>query len=151
MTGGFPSQRSSYAENVSIWWRHHAVYTPHIQRRFPTFRALSCIVVIWYWSSMFLHVRAIIRFCNGLSSRLSHGIILKKRNLYDDSADTPYITFNQQKNPCLHPGIVHRFTNKTWVVILWLNVRFLIYWIHVICFKWRKFVVVLNRNIQDKI
>ena len=23
MTGEFPSQRASYAENVSIWWRHH--------------------------------------------------------------------------------------------------------------------------------
>ena len=22
-TGDFPAQRSSYAENVSIWWRHH--------------------------------------------------------------------------------------------------------------------------------
>ena len=24
-TGEFPTQRVSYAENVSIWWRHHAV------------------------------------------------------------------------------------------------------------------------------
>ena len=24
-TGGFPTQMASYAENVSIWWRHHAV------------------------------------------------------------------------------------------------------------------------------
>ena len=24
VTGGFPSQRTSYADNVSIWWRHHA-------------------------------------------------------------------------------------------------------------------------------
>ena len=24
VTGGFPSQRTSNAENVSIWWRHHA-------------------------------------------------------------------------------------------------------------------------------
>ena len=23
VTGGFPAQRVSYAENVSIWWRHH--------------------------------------------------------------------------------------------------------------------------------
>ena len=23
VTGGFPSQRASYVENVSIWWRHH--------------------------------------------------------------------------------------------------------------------------------
>ena len=28
VTGGFPSQRASNAENVSIWWRHHDMYTP---------------------------------------------------------------------------------------------------------------------------
>ena len=22
-TGEFPAQRASYAENISIWWRHH--------------------------------------------------------------------------------------------------------------------------------
>ena len=25
-TGEFPAQRASYAENVSIWWRHHVVF-----------------------------------------------------------------------------------------------------------------------------
>ena len=25
-TGEFPTQRASYAENVSIWWRHHAIF-----------------------------------------------------------------------------------------------------------------------------
>ena len=25
VTGEFPAQRASYAENVSIWWRHHVV------------------------------------------------------------------------------------------------------------------------------
>ena len=24
-TGEFPAQMASYAENVSIWWRHHAM------------------------------------------------------------------------------------------------------------------------------
>ena len=24
VTGEFPAQKASYAENVSIWWRHHA-------------------------------------------------------------------------------------------------------------------------------
>ena len=31
-TGEFPAQRASYAENVSIWWRHHDTiqwYAPH--------------------------------------------------------------------------------------------------------------------------
>ena len=27
-TGGFPAQRASNAENVSIWWRHHEVPAP---------------------------------------------------------------------------------------------------------------------------
>ena len=26
-TGEFPAQMASYAENVSIWWRHHDIYT----------------------------------------------------------------------------------------------------------------------------
>ena len=26
LTGEFPAQRASYAENVSIWWRHHDCY-----------------------------------------------------------------------------------------------------------------------------
>ena len=28
VTGGFPSQRTSYAENASIWWRHHVTLRP---------------------------------------------------------------------------------------------------------------------------
>ena len=28
VTGGFPSQRASNAENVSIWWRHHEDSSP---------------------------------------------------------------------------------------------------------------------------
>ena len=24
VTGEFPTQKASYAENASIWWRHHA-------------------------------------------------------------------------------------------------------------------------------
>ena len=28
-TGKFPAQRASYAENVSIWWRHHEVFLKH--------------------------------------------------------------------------------------------------------------------------
>ena len=28
ITGEFPAQRASYAENVSIWWRHHDISKP---------------------------------------------------------------------------------------------------------------------------
>ena len=27
--GEFPAQMASNAENVSVWWRHHAYRTPH--------------------------------------------------------------------------------------------------------------------------
>ena len=29
VTGEFPAQRASYAENVSIWWRHHGQWKCH--------------------------------------------------------------------------------------------------------------------------
>ena len=29
-TGEFPAQMASYAENVSIWWRHHDKDKPHL-------------------------------------------------------------------------------------------------------------------------
>ena len=29
VTGEFPAQRASYAENVSIWWRHHVLNNVH--------------------------------------------------------------------------------------------------------------------------
>ena len=39
MTGGFPSQRASKAEDVSIWWRHHClICTQH----------LSMTRYVWY-------------------------------------------------------------------------------------------------------
>ena len=40
-TGEFPAQRASYAENVSIWWRHHEYYI--ITSQATTSRVLSCI------------------------------------------------------------------------------------------------------------
>ena len=30
VTGEFPTQRASKAENVSIWWRHHEMRLPHV-------------------------------------------------------------------------------------------------------------------------
>ena len=32
VTGEFPAQRASNAENVSIWWRHHALQWRHDER-----------------------------------------------------------------------------------------------------------------------
>ena len=31
VTGEFPTQRTSSAENVSIWWRHHEIWVNHQQ------------------------------------------------------------------------------------------------------------------------
>ena len=33
-TGQFPAQMPSYAENVSIWWRHHAIWFWQVQSNF---------------------------------------------------------------------------------------------------------------------
>ena len=40
-TGEFPAQMASYAENVSIWWRHHGVPVLKIFR--------STTVIWWQW------------------------------------------------------------------------------------------------------
>ena len=50
MTGEFPAQRASNAENVSIWWRHHEM--PPVD---PYLSMLGCKVIHvskrghWYW------------------------------------------------------------------------------------------------------
>ena len=45
-TGEFPAQMASYAENISIWWRHHAWSCGY-----PYFQidALACIVSKYGW------------------------------------------------------------------------------------------------------
>ena len=40
VTGGFPSQRSSNAENVPIWWRHHGTTRAFIR----TSRRAPCVI-----------------------------------------------------------------------------------------------------------
>ena len=42
-TGEFPAQRASYAENVSIWWRHHEID--------ESFMLLWCLVLKLRWNS----------------------------------------------------------------------------------------------------
>ena len=44
VTGEFPTQRASIAENVSIWWRHHAIAVP--PSKFG--RWLDCLPY-WRW------------------------------------------------------------------------------------------------------
>ena len=49
-TGEFPAQRASYAENVSIWWRHH---DQGFEPRFPYISSSTCLfyhqVSDFYW------------------------------------------------------------------------------------------------------
>ena len=35
VTGEFPTQRASNAENVSIWWRHHITFASHVLSMSP--------------------------------------------------------------------------------------------------------------------
>ena len=44
VTGGFPSQRASNTENVSIWWRHHVLNWRH---RFKLLATYQLWVVYW--------------------------------------------------------------------------------------------------------
>ena len=45
-TGEFPAQMASYAENVSIWWRHHDAVSKHT-RRHHGMEMLSALLVLW--------------------------------------------------------------------------------------------------------
>ena len=40
-TGEFPAQRASYAENVSIWWRHHGAGNSPVAGEFPAQRPVA--------------------------------------------------------------------------------------------------------------
>ena len=37
-TGEFPAQMASYAENVSIWWRHHELGNSDNDQWLPNFK-----------------------------------------------------------------------------------------------------------------
>ena len=42
VTDGFPPQRGSYAENVSIWWRHPVLILKCVYNHLISFENLSC-------------------------------------------------------------------------------------------------------------
>ena len=49
-TGEFSAQMASYAENVSIWWRHHIKLTREATSREspnPQFRTINFIIIQW--------------------------------------------------------------------------------------------------------
>ena len=51
-TGEFPAQRASYAENISIWWRHHVLSFQWYQRRGVSL----CNSLIKYEKKTILHI-----------------------------------------------------------------------------------------------
>ena len=59
MTGEFPSQRTSNAENVSIWWRHHDNRGSTVPRsqRYMSLRELICSSA-WYYNDVTMGVIA---------------------------------------------------------------------------------------------
>ena len=42
VTGEFPAQKASYAENVFIWWRHHVLLSPHRNKAQQNRVCISC-------------------------------------------------------------------------------------------------------------
>ena len=53
VTGGFPSQRASNAENVSIWWRHHVTSHKRKSNIRCDWRAVSKTMPYWtQWSAL---------------------------------------------------------------------------------------------------
>ena len=60
VTGGFPSQRASNAENVSIWWRQHGLRGPstfHQKDKWSQFfmKIVLSRVEKWQWPYSSLH------------------------------------------------------------------------------------------------
>ena len=46
-TGEFPAQRASYAENVSIWWRHNDIMVSNKQITTPGATSLINLIPVW--------------------------------------------------------------------------------------------------------
>ena len=63
VTGGFPSQRASDTENISIWWRHH-VRWQNITRTNAQLLSIEPILFrLSWWRNMALYVLGFIDWC----------------------------------------------------------------------------------------
>ena len=49
VTGEFPAQRASTAENVSIWWRHHAKRFSLFKEKVYWWNELWCVFICCVW------------------------------------------------------------------------------------------------------
>ena len=69
MTGEFPAQRASNAENVSIWWRHHEIIEPlphlpgtnwsnssHTESPLSAYKSVESHFANCVWSKIFLTI-----------------------------------------------------------------------------------------------
>ena len=85
-TGEFPAQRASYAENVSIWWRHHAL------RLIRSAAHNEALLQIWHepWTSGgIMHTT----FCHVFREQklnLFPGSIWQKASIVPDNGLTPF-------------------------------------------------------------
>ena len=72
VTGEFPAQMASNAGNVSILWRHHVAYWPHLQNETLDSTAVSmaaiCVLLFYYKS-------AVVRLGVSIVRRLIYGFI----------------------------------------------------------------------------
>ena len=88
VTGEFPSQRATNAENVSIWWRHHVQPKRRDGEQGPPLLFEVSLTRMefgaWAWISDYIHVKrwnVITHPCSNF--RLRHGwIIASHRKLY---------------------------------------------------------------------
>ena len=55
-TGEFPAQRASYAENISIWWRHHALGDDDMANHYRTGQIHTVCKVLIYcgWDDIWI-------------------------------------------------------------------------------------------------
>ena len=109
VTGGFPSQRNSNAENVSMWWRHHEMMCFYMYMGWGTFQ---CVVIMRY-------------FCSGLISlQLSDNICVSKlgqhwfRLCFSPLRCQAIIWTNVG---LLYTGFFRIYSNKIWIKMQQFN------------------------------
>ena len=83
-TGTFPAQRASYAENVSIWWRHHDVCMRRlinlIERMVPHPPAKRCLSCLRMAGTLYQHQTTqtpIISGCGVSCLPVSYSLLLR--------------------------------------------------------------------------
>ena len=94
VTGEFPAQRASNAENVSIWWRHHADF----QNIWPTADGQTPLFILLFWATYWASV--------GISMELKYvessmSIVPQLCNLFKISLWDCFIQQSDESLSCL--------------------------------------------------